>query len=308
MKYDKKRLARCAIFAGYDEKLAKLVAKRLSLELSKRELGFFSDGEIKVRIEDEVRGKDVFIIQSTDTPIGRKLFPILLLADAARRSFARSVNLVIPYFGYSRQDRVSEKGAPISAKVIADIIGSVGVNHVVTIDLHSAQTQGFFDMTIDNLDTTDLFAEYIKNHVSLNSLALVSPDAGGAKRVRNVANKINCRDIIVLDKNRSAKNKSQVMNVIGNPEGKNLVIIDDMIDTAGTIENAAIALRQKGGRKIFVMATHAILSGEALEKLSNPNIDEVVVTNSIENQNLPEKIKEIDISEMLAESIHDSII
>ena len=243
MKVDKSCLKNCILISGTDQILSQKIADNLGLKLANRTSDTFSDGEVHVQILDDIRGKDVFIIQSTNPPIDQHLFPVLLLADAARRGFAKSINLVIPYFGYARQDRMAEPNTPISSKVIADILHSVAVNHVITIDLHSAQTQGFFDMTIENITLEKQFAAYIEKHYKKDSFAIASPDAGGVKRARKIADLVHCNDVIIIDKNRYVKNKSKVMNIIGDPKDKNIIIIDDMIDTAGTICHAAAALK-----------------------------------------------------------------
>jgi len=225
MKVDKTCLKNCVLISGTDHSLSQKIADHLGLELANRTSDTFSDGEVHVQILDDIRGKDVFIIQSTNPPIDQHLFPVLLLADAARRGFAKSINLVIPYFGYARQDRMAEPNTPISSKVIADILHSVAVNHVITIDLHSAQTQGFFDMTIENITLEKQFADYIEKNYEKNSFAIASPDAGGVKRARKIADLVHCNDVIIIDKNRYVKNKSKVMNIIGDPKGKNIIII-----------------------------------------------------------------------------------
>ena len=298
----------CVAIVGKDEAIGKIIADRLKIPVAKRVLDFFNDGEAHVQILDNIIGKDVFIIQSTHSPIDQRLFPVLLLADAARRSFARSITLITPYFGYSRQDRMAEPNTPISSKVVADMLYSVGINHVVTVDLHSAQTQGFFDMTIENIDTNQLFAEYIKNNIKNKKLAIVSPDAGGAKRARKIADLIGCKEVILLDKDRYAKNKSAVMNIIGNPEGKDLIIVDDIIDTAGTISNAAKSLKEHGGNKVIIIATHPVFSGNALNNLSSDNIDKIVVTNTIPIDKKLSKIEILDISDLLAKNIYNNSI
>ncbi len=295
----------CVAILGKDEDIGALFAKKLNIPVANRVLDFFSDGEVHVQILDNIIDKDVFIIQSTHAPIDERLFPVLLLADAARRGFARSITLITPYFGYSRQDRMAEPNTPISSKVIADIIHSVGINHVVTVDLHSAQTQGFFDMTIENIETNQLFANYIKKNFKTNGLAIVSPDAGGAKRARKIADLVGCKDVILLDKDRYAKNKSSVMNIVGNPEGKNLIIVDDIIDTAGTISNAAKALKEHGGKKVVIIATHPVFSGKALINLSSENIDQIVVTNTIPIKDKLPNVEVLDISELLVSNIYN---
>ena len=304
MKVDKSCLKNCILISGTDQILSQKIADNLGLKLANRTSDTFSDGEVHVQILDDIRGKDVFIIQSTNPPIDQHLFPVLLLADAARRGFAKSINLVIPYFGYARQDRMAEPNTPISSKVIADILHSVAVNHVITIDLHSAQTQGFFDMTIENITLEKQFAAYIEKHYKKDSFAIASPDAGGVKRARKIADLVHCSDVIIIDKNRYVKNKSKVMNIIGDPKDKNIIIIDDMIDTAGTICHAAAALKEKGANHVSVMATHPVFSGNAYENLSKEDIDKIMVTNTLTVKPELTKVDFIDISEILAENIY----
>lgn len=296
-------LKNCVLIAGKDQSMAELLSDKLKIKLTDRTLDFFSDGEIHVQILGDVRGKDVFIIQSTNSPVDNHLFPVLLLADAARRGFAKTVNFIVPYFGYGRQDRMAEPNTPISSKVIADILHSVQINHIITVDLHSTQTQGFFDMTIENLGPEQLFAEYISSKIKSSKYAIVSPDVGGAKRARKIANLVGCKDIIILDKNRYAKNKSEVVNIIGDPKDKDLIIVDDMIDTAGTISGAATALKQNGGKKVYILATHPVFSGKAFKNLSSPDIDKVVVANTIPLKQDLKNLDLIDISGLLADSI-----
>lgn len=297
-------LKNCVLISGTDENLSQKIADHLGLKLAKRTSDTFSDGEVHVQILDDIRGKDVFIIQSTNPPLDQHLFPVLLLADAARRGFAKSINLVIPYFGYARQDRMAEPNTPISSKVIADILHSVSINHIITIDLHSAQTQGFFDMTIENITLEKRFADYINSHFKTNTFAIASPDAGGVKRARKIADLVHCNDVIIIDKNRYVKNKSKVMNIIGDPKDKNIIIVDDMIDTAGTICHAATALKEHGAKHVSVMVTHPVFSGSAYENLTNENIDRVVVTNTLGVKTDFKKADIIDVSEILAENIY----
>ena len=297
-------LKNCVLISGTDENLSQKIADHLGLKLAKRTSDTFSDGEVHVQILDDIRGKDIFIVQSTNPPLDQHLFPVLLLADAARRGFAKSINLVIPYFGYARQDRMAEPNTPISSKVIADILHSVSINHIITIDLHSAQTQGFFDMTIENITLEKQFADYINSHFKANSFAIASPDAGGVKRARKIADLVHCNDVIIIDKNRYVKNKSKVMNIIGDPKDKNIIIVDDMIDTAGTICHAATALKEHGAKHVSVMATHQVFSGSAYENLTNENIDRVVVTNTLGIKTDFKKADIIDVSEILAENIY----
>lgn len=297
-------LKNCVLISGTDQELSQKIADHLGLKLTNRISDTFSDGEVHVQILEDIRGKDVFIIQSTNPPLDQHLFPVLLLADAARRGFAKSINLVIPYFGYARQDRMAEPNTPISSKVIADILYSVSINHIITVDLHSAQTQGFFDMTIENITLEGQFAEYIEKNFKKDSFAIASPDAGGVKRARKIADLVHCDDVIIIDKNRYKKNKSKVMNIIGNPKDKNIIIIDDMIDTAGTICHAATALKQGGAKYVSVMATHPVFSGNAYDNLANQDIDQIVVTNTLTLKSELKKIDVIDITKILAKKIY----
>ena len=297
-------LKNCVLISGTDQELSQKIADHLGLKLTNRISDTFSDGEVHVQILEDIRGKDVFIIQSTNPPRDQHLFPVLLLADAARRGFAKSINLVIPYFGYARQDRMAEPNTPISSKVIADILYSVSINHIITVDLHSAQTQGFFDMTIENITLEGQFAEYIEKNFKKDSFAIASPDAGGVKRARKIADLVHCDDVIIIDKNRYKKNKSKVMNIIGNPKDKNIIIIDDMIDTAGTICHAATALKQGGAKYVSVMATHPVFSGNAYDNLANQDIDQIVVTNTLTLKSELKKIDVIDITKILAKKIY----
>jgi len=285
MKVDKSCLKNCILISGTDQILSQKIADNLGLKLANRTSDTFSDGEVHVQILDDIRGKDVFIIQSTNPPIDQHLFPVLLLADAARRGFAKSINLV-------------------SSKVIADILHSVAINHVITIDLHSAQTQGFFDMTIENITLEKQFAAYIEKNYKKDSFAIASPDAGGVKRARKIADLVHCNDVIIIDKNRYVKNKSKVMNIIGDPKDKNIIIIDDMIDTAGTICHAAAALKEKGANHVSVMATHPVFSGNAYENLNKEDIDKIIITNTLTIKPELTKVDFIDISEILAENIY----
>ena len=297
-------LKNCVLISGTDQELSQKIADHLGLKLTNRISDTFSDGEVHVQILEDIRGKDVFIIQSTNPPLDQHLFPVLLLADATRRGFAKSINLVIPYFGYARQDRMAEPNTPISSKVIADILYSVSINHIITVDLHSAQTQGFFDMTIENITLEGQFAEYIEKNFKKDSFAIASPDAGGVKRARKIADLVHCDDVIIIDKNRYKKNKSKVMNIIGDPKDKNIIIIDDMIDTAGTICHAATALKQGGAKYVSVMATHPVFSGNAYDNLANQDIDQIVVTNTLALKSELKKIDVIDITKILAKKIY----
>ena len=287
--------------------LSNEVAKLLHNGLSSIELGTFSDGEIQVEIKDNVRGHDTFIIQSTCFPADKNLMEIMLLADALKRSSASKITAVVPYYGYARQDRrVRSSRVPISAKVVSDMFSSVGINRVLTLDLHSETIQGFFDMPADNVYATKLMVEDISQNYSQDNLVIVSPDVGGVVRSRALAKYLDGLDLAIIDKRRDAANESQVMNIIGNVEGKDCIVPDDIIDTAGTLCNAAKALKDAGASKVSAYITHPVLSGPAIERISNSQIDELVVTNSIpltQDGQKCSKIRVISIAPLISECI-----
>ena len=283
------------------------VAKLLNNELSSIELGTFSDGEIQVEINENVRGHDTFIIQSTCSPVDKHLMELMLLADALKRSSASKITAVVPYFGYARQDRrVRSSRVPISAKVVSDMFSSVGINRVLTLDLHSETIQGFFDMPADNIYATKLIVEDVSKNYSQENLVIVSPDVGGVVRSRALAKYLGGLDLAIIDKRRDVANESEVMNIIGNVEGKECILPDDIIDTAGTLCNAAKALKDAGASKVSAYITHPVLSGPAIERISNSEIDELVVTNSIpltQDGQKCSKIRVISIAPLLSECI-----
>ena len=287
--------------------LSNEVAKLLHNGLSSIELGTFSDGEIQVEIKDNVRGHDAFIIQSTCFPADKNLMEIMLLADALKRSSASKITAVVPYYGYARQDRrVRSSRVPISAKVVSDMFSSVGINRVLTLDVHSETIQGFFDMPADNVYATKLMVEDISQNYSQDNLVIVSPDVGGVVRSRALAKYLDGLDLAIIDKRRDAANESQVMNIIGNVEGKDCIVPDDIIDTAGTLCNAANALKDAGASKVSAYITHPVLSGPAIERISNSQIDELVVTNSIpltQDGQKCSKIRVISIAPLISECI-----
>ena len=267
----------------------------------------FSDKELNIRVDEHVRGKDVFILQSTCFPANDNLMELIILIDALRRSSASRITAVIPYFGYARQDRrVRSERVPISAKLVADMLQSAGADRILTIELHSDQIQGFFNVPVDNVYGTKV----IHNHIDKSSYKdqiIVSPDVGGVVRARALAKLLDDADLAIIDKRREKENSSQVMNVIGDVEGKTCILVDDIIDTAGTICNAADALKQKGANKVISYATHAVLSGPAIERISNSKLDELIVTDTIplsENASKLEKIKIISMDETLSEAIN----
>ena len=283
------------------------VAKLLRIGLSSSQLGTFSDGEIQVEINENVRGHDTFIIQSTCSPADKHLMELMLLADALKRSSASKITAVVPYFGYARQDRrVRSSRVPISAKVVSDMFSSVGINRVLTLDLHSETIQGFFDMPADNIYATKLIVEDVSKNYSQENLVIVSPDVGGVVRSRALAKYLGGLDLAIIDKRRDVANESEVMNIIGNVEGKECILPDDIIDTAGTLCNAAKALKDAGASKVSAYISHPVLSGPAIERISNSEIDELVVTNSIpltQDGQKCSKIRVISIAPLLSECI-----
>ena len=283
------------------------VAKLLRIGLSSSQLGTFSDGEIQVEINENVRGHDTFIIQSTCSPADKHLMELMLLADALKRSSASKITAVVPYFGYARQDRrVRSSRVPISAKVVSDMFSSVGIDRVLTLDLHSETIQGFFDMPADNIYATKLMVEDISKNYSQDNLVIVSPDVGGVVRSRALAKYLGGLELAIIDKRRDEANESEVMNIIGNVEGKNCIVPDDIVDTAGTLCNAAKALKDAGASKVSAYITHPVLSGPAIERITNSQIDELVVTNSIpltQDGQKCSKIRVISIAPLISECI-----
>ena len=296
------------IFSGSScTDLSDEVAKLLRIGLSSSQLGTFSDGEIQVEINENVRGHDTFIIQSTCSPADKHLMELMLLADALKRSSASKITAVVPYFGYARQDRrVRSSRVPISAKVVSDMFSSVGINRVLTLDLHSETIQGFFDMPADNIYATKLMVEDISKNYSQDNLVIVSPDVGGVVRSRALAKYLGGLELSIIDKRRDEANESEVMNIIGNVEGKNCIVPDDIVDTAGTLCNAAKALKDAGASKVSAYITHPVLSGPAIERITNSQIDELVVTNSIpltQDGQKCSKIRVISIAPLISECI-----
>ena len=296
------------IFTGTaNPELAKEVSKILKLEISKADVGYFSDGEIKVQIEDNVRGHDTFIIQSTCSPSNKNLMELMLLADALKRSSASRITAIVPYYGYARQDRrVRSARVPISAKVVADMFASVGIDRVLTIDLHSETIQGFFDMPADNVYATKFMVDDIKDNNNRDEVVVVSPDVGGVVRARALAKLLDDTDLAIIDKRRAAANQSEVMNIIGDISGKVCIVPDDIIDTAGTLCNAANALKENGASEIYSYIAHGVLSGEALNRIENSAIKELVLTDSIQVSNEvknTKNIRHISIAPLMGEAI-----
>ena len=296
------------IFTGTaNPELAQEVSKILGIRISDADVGYFSDGELKVQIEENVRGHDTFIIQSTCSPTNKNVMEIMLIADALKRSSASKITAIVPYYGYARQDRrVRSARVPISAKVVADMFASVGIDRVLTIDLHSETIQGFFDMPADNVYATRLMVDDIKDNNERKEIVVVSPDVGGVVRSRALAKQLDDTDLAIIDKRRAVANQSEVMNIIGDIEGKVCIVPDDIIDTAGTLCNAANALKEKGAKAVKAYITPPVLSGPAIERLNESSIDELVVTNSIplsKEAKKCSKIRVISLANTIAECI-----
>ena len=295
------------LFAGNaTPELANEIAKCLYTTLSDATVDTFSDGEVHVQINDCVRGCDTFIIQSTCAPTNNNLMELLVMIDALRRASAGRITAVIPYFGYARQDRrVRSARVPITAKVVADLLSSVGVDRVLTVDLHAEQIQGFFDVPVDNCYSSKLFVEDMKN-LELKNPCIVSPDMGGVVRARAISKLLNDADIAIIDKRRPRPNVSEVMNLIGEVKDRECIIVDDMIDSGGTLCKAAAALKERGAKKVIAYGTHPVLSGAAYENIKNSVIDTIVVTNSIpatEKFKATGKFRYVSLAPTLAEAI-----
>ena len=296
------------IFTGTaNPELAEEVSKILKIDIAPADVGYFSDGELNVQIQENVRGHDTFIIQSTCSPTNKNVMEIMLIADAVKRSSASKITAIVPYFGYARQDRrVRSARVPISAKVVADMFASVGIDRVLTIDLHSETIQGFFDMPADNVYATKFMVDDIKDNNERDEVVVVSPDVGGVVRARALAKLLDDTDLAIIDKRRAAANQSEVMNIIGDIQGKVCIVPDDIIDTAGTLCNAANALKESGAKAVKAYITHPVLSGPAIERLENSSIDELIVTNSIPltpDAKKCSKIRVISLANIIAECI-----
>jgi ribose-phosphate pyrophosphokinase len=296
------------LFSGNSNvELANRVAKQLDIKLGAALVDKFSDHEINIRIDEHVRGKDVFILQSTCYPTNDNLMELIIMIDALRRSSASRITAVIPYFGYSRQDRrVRSERVPISAKLVADMLESSGIDRILTIELHSDQIQGFFNVPVDNVYGTKVIHDHIVKSKYENQI-VVSPDVGGVVRARALAKLLDDADLAIIDKRREKANSSQVMNVIGDVKDKTCILVDDIIDTAGTICNAAKALKESGAKKVISYASHAVLSGPAIERIIDSKLDELIVTDTIplaEGASQLDKIKIISMDKTLAEAIN----
>lgn len=294
------------VFAGNASKeLALAICQRLDLELGKMEVGRFSDGEIAVNIKETVRGCDVFIVQSTNTPVNENLMELLVIIDALKRASAGRITAVIPYFGYARQDRKARARDPISAKLVADILQTAGANRVLTMDLHSSQLQGFFDIPVDNLRGMPVLAKhFMKQGINDDNFIVVSPDVGSVARSRAMASKFNA-PLAIIDKRRPKANVMEVMNIIGDVKDKVCLMMDDMIDTAGTICQGAKALVDNGAKRVVACCSHAVLSGPAIERLQASPLDKIVVLDTIElsPEKRIDKIEVISVADLFAEAI-----
>jgi ribose-phosphate pyrophosphokinase len=299
-------VSKMMVFTGNaNPALAERVAERLDLDLGQATVSRFSDGEVSVEIQENVRGKDVFIVQSTCAPTNDNLMELMVFIDAIRRASATRITAVIPYFGYARQDRRPRSArVPISAKVVATMLTNVGVDRVLTVDLHADQIQGFFDIPVDNVYGSPVLLDDI-NDQNYDDVVVVSPDIGGVVRARAVAKQLDT-DLAIIDKRRERANESQVMNLIGDVEGRTCILVDDMCDTAGTLCKAAAALKEKGAKRVVSYITHPVFSGPAIDNIANSQLDEMVVTDSIPLSEAAKgcsKIRQLSLAPMLAEAV-----
>ena len=294
------------ILAGTSNlKLCKDIARNLKLKLVNTNIKRFPDNEIYVEINENIRGNSIFVVQSTSNPVNDNLMELLICIDALRRSSAKNITAVIPYFGYARQDRKVVPRTAISAKLVSNLITDAGANRILSVDLHAGQIQGFFDIPVDNLFATPIFARHIKKNIKTNNLICVAPDVGGVERTRALSRRINV-GIAIIDKRRPAPGKSEVMNIVGNVKHKICVIVDDIIDSGGTIVNAAKALKDKGAKEIYVYITHAVLSGSAVDKIKESQIKKLIITDTIDNSKkikISKKIEVISFAPMISEAI-----
>jgi ribose-phosphate pyrophosphokinase len=284
--------------------LASEIAKFIGVELGKCSVTRFSDGEIQINIEESIRGCDVYVIQSTSSPVNENIMEVLIMIDALKRASAKTINIVMPYYGYARQDRKARAREPITAKLVANLLETAGATRVICLDLHAPQIQGFFEIPTDHLMGVPILADYFKSRQFNGDVVIVSPDHGGVTRARKMAERLKA-PIAIIDKRRPRPNVAEVMNIVGNIEGKIAILIDDIIDTAGTITLAANALVENGAKEVYACCTHPVLSGPAIERIQNSKIKELVITNSIalpEEKNI-EKIIHLSVAPLLGEAI-----
>ncbi|HTM09271.1 MAG TPA: ribose-phosphate pyrophosphokinase [Verrucomicrobiae bacterium] len=295
------------IFAGNSNlALAREICEQLKIPLGDAVVETFSDGESKVEVKENVRGGDVFVVQSTCSPGNTNLMELLLLLDAFKRASAKRITAVVPYYGYARQDRKVAPRVPISAKLVADLITTAGASRVLTMDLHSGQIQGFFNIPVDNLYATPVLLQYVKQRLNHNEVTIISPDAGGVERARDFATRLNA-SLAIIDKRRSGPNVVAEMNIIGEVKGQTAVLLDDMVDTAGTLTMAAAALKREGAKRILACCTHAVLSGPAIKKIIDSPLEELIATNTVPLGREAagcEKIKVLSVAHVIAEAIH----
>ncbi|EGF4911916.1 ribose-phosphate diphosphokinase [Listeria monocytogenes] len=287
-----------------NRELAEEIAKEVGIELGKSSVTHFSDGEIQINIEESIRGCHVYVIQSTSNPVNQNLMELLIMIDALKRASAATINIVMPYYGYARQDRKARSREPITAKLVANLIETAGATRMITLDMHAPQIQGFFDIPIDHLNAVRLLSDYFSERHLGDDLVVVSPDHGGVTRARKMADRLKA-PIAIIDKRRPRPNVAEVMNIVGNVEGKVCIIIDDIIDTAGTITLAAKALREADATKVYACCSHPVLSGPAMKRIEESPIEKLVVTNSIA---LPEekwidKMEQLSVAALLGEAI-----
>lgn len=295
-------MAKFKLFSGTaNPEFAKKVGKYLDIPIGGASVNKFSDGEISVQIQESVRGEDVFIIQPTCAPTNDHLIELLIIIDALKRSSAKSISAVIPYFGYARQDRKAAPRVPITAKLVADMLEKVGIDRMITIDLHAAQIQGFFNIPVDNLYGSVLFIDYLKKK-NLTNPVIASPDIGGVSRARSYAEKL-AYDLVIVDKRREKANVAEVMNIIGDVDGKDVILVDDMVDTAGTLVKASKALKQKGAVSVMACCTHGVLSGLAFKMINSGLLDELVITDTIPMSKSNDKITVLSATKIIGETI-----
>jgi ribose-phosphate pyrophosphokinase len=293
------------IFSGNSNpELARSICGYLGTELGRARVGRFSDGETRIEIDESVRGADVYVIQSTCTPVNDNLMELLIMIDALKRASAGSISAVVPYFGYARQDRKSAPRAPISARLVSDLLETAGINRVITMELHAGQIQGFFDAPVDHLYGSPVMLRYLRS-LELTKPVIVSPDAGGVERARAFAKKLNA-SLAIVDKRRASPNVAEVMNLVGDVDGCDAIIVDDMIDTAGTLVQAAKALQNFGARRVLAVATHPILSGPAISRISESCLEEIIVSDTIPLTSAGRacpKLRVLSVADILGEAI-----
>jgi ribose-phosphate pyrophosphokinase len=293
------------VFTGNaNPSLAKEICQKMNIHPGNALVGRFSDGEINVQIVDNVRGMDVFVVQPTSSPVNRHLMELLIMIDALKRASAARITAVLPYYGYSRQDRKVQPRVPITSKLVADLITAAGANRVLTVDLHAGQIQGFFNIPVDNLFAAPVLLEYLRSK-KFSKLTVVSPDAGGVERARAFAKRLNAA-LAIIDKRRDKPNVAQVMNIIGDVKGRDCLMLDDMVDTAGTLTEGASALKTNGASKIYAACTHAVLSGPAITRINESTIDEVIATNTIALDSKQQECKKLivlSVAPLLADAI-----